>query len=377
MSSKDTTRKFVRRGITSDVIAPKPNEKKINHLILPLQAWRGIFMMMIFVLHICPDLVPFFAGGNECITFFVILSGFCLSISDREYSCSAKGIIKYSSNRIMKFYPLYAFVLFCFIAENILGIVISKDYGRIIPLFIQLIVNLLLLQAFVPSQFFSFQLNGPSWYLSATSFFYIVFIPVITFIKKRIRYLVFIFISLIILHICIVILLQGVNNFYFWTYNFPPFRGLEFCMGICLGLFFKKYRNTNKTIVWFTVFESIVLLLFVVNKFFLKYTSLYSSIERYYSIIAIVVASLIIYVFAFSRGIISKVLSNKLFVYIGNISFEIYIVHALALEIYLVLFRDQTNIYVKTIIVLAVTLLIVFGYKLVVRFIQNHRRNHI
>lgn len=370
-------RKFVRGEVNQLSNEYEKPPKVKNSIILPLQSWRGIFILMIFILHVCPDLCPFLAGGNECISFFVILSGFCLSLSDREYSCSAKGIIKYSSKRIMKFYPLYAFVLFCFVAENILGIVISKDYGRIIPFSIQLIVNLLLLQAFVPSQFFSFQLNGPSWYLSATSFFYLLFIPVITFIKKRIRYLLFIFISLIILHICIVILLQGVKNFYFWTYNFPPFRGLEFCMGICLGLLFKKYRNTNKTIVWFTVFESIVLLLFVVNRFFLKYTSLYSSIERYYSIIAIVVASLIIYVFAFSGGIISKVLSNKLFVYIGNISFEIYIVHALALEVYYVLFRDYTNIYVKTIIVLAVTLLIVFGYKSFVGFIQNHRKNHI
>ena len=37
-------------------------------MILPLQAWRGIFIIMIFVLHVCPELIPFLAGGNECIS---------------------------------------------------------------------------------------------------------------------------------------------------------------------------------------------------------------------------------------------------------------------------------------------------------------------
>lgn len=376
MRTKAVPRKYVRGGATPDVSSQQPSDKKSNQLILPLQAWRGIFVMMIFILHICPDLVPFFAGGNECITFFVILSGFCLSLSNKEYNCSVKGIIKYSSNRIMKFYPLYAFVLLCFIVENVLAIIISKDFGSVFSLLIQVMVNVLLLQAFVPSQYFSFQLNGPAWYLSATSFFYIIFIPVITFIKKKKKFLLFIFVTLIILHVCIVFLLQNVKDFYFWTYSFPPFRGLEFCMGICLGLLFKKYRNTNRSIAWFTVLESIVLLLFIVNRFFLKYTSIYSSIDKYYSIIAIIVASSIIYVFAFSKGIISKVLSNKLFVFIGNISFEIYIVHSLAFEIYFVLFRDQTNMYLKTIIILFITLIIVFGYRVILRYIQNRRRSH-
>ena len=161
--------------------------------------------MMVFIYHICPDLLPFFAGGNECISFFIILSGFCLSLSEKTYECSAKGVICYSRSRIMKFYPLHIFVLICFFAINLLSIILSKYYSNLLPLTMQMLVYALLLQAFIPSDTFSFVLNGASWYLSATAFFYIIFIPIFMLIKKRIRYVYIVICVMLAIHTCIIV----------------------------------------------------------------------------------------------------------------------------------------------------------------------------
>ena len=346
-------------------------------MILPLQAWRGIFIIMIFVLHVCPELIPFLAGGNECISFFVILSGFCLTLSNKKYDCSVKGIASYSFSRTMKFYPLYCLVLFCFTAENLFSIIVSHNFANLLPFLFQLLVSILLLQAFVPGKYLPFELNGPAWYLSATSFFYVVFIPILTFVKKTERYILGIIFALFALHIGIVIVLQGSDNFSFWTYYFPPFRCIEFAIGICLGLVFKQHRNTLKSVFFFSIIEITVIVLFVFHRVLFKYTDFYSLINGYYSLIAIVIAVSIIYTFSFSKGIVSKVLSNKLFVFIGNISFEIYIVHALAVEGYFLFFKGRTNIYLKTIIVIFFTAFIISGYKFLVYLFKKHKSKNI
>lgn len=151
--------------------------------------------------------------------------------------------------------------------------------------------------------------------------------------------------------------------FSFWTYYFPPFRSLEFVIGICLGLLFKTHRNTVKSKKFFTIIECLVVIVFVINRLLLRFSSAYAPIESYYSIFSIIISSAIVYVFAFSRGFISRLLSNKILVIIGNISFEIYIVHLLGFELYCLLFNNITNEIVKTLIVIGFTVIIILFYK--------------
>lgn len=221
-------------------------------------------MLMIFILHICPNLIPFFAGGNECITFFVILSGFVLTLSRREYECSFKGIAGYVYRRISKFYLLYGAVLAVFVVLNIYSIVRTGGFSDTIVFLIQVLVNILLLQAFFPGRAFPFVLNGPAWFLSATAFFYVIFIPVFSVIN-RIRkksFLLLLLVALFFTHISIVLLLKENSDFYFWTYNFPPFRSIEFVMGICLGALYKNI-SPSKSRLYYSITEIIVVVLFL------------------------------------------------------------------------------------------------------------------
>ena len=139
-----------------------------------------------------------------------------------------------------------------------------------------------------------------------------------------------IFIGGVILYIVVIILLQKHNNFTFWTYIFPVFRSIEFITGIILGLLFsteKKYEKKNGNKLMATLFELVILLLFLIERILCKYTTLYEIPHNYKSIVGFLIAIGIVYVFAHEAGIFSKVISNRVLIYIGNISFEIYIIH--------------------------------------------------
>lgn len=124
-------------------------------------------------------------------------------------------------------------------------------------------------------------------------------------------------------------MLQNHDNFTFWTYIFPVFRSIEFIIGIILGILFveNKYKKKWENKLLATLGELAVLFLCLMEHILCKYTTIYEIPHDYKSNAGLFLAIMIVYVFAHEAGIISTVISNRVMSYIGNISFEIYIIH--------------------------------------------------
>lgn len=198
-------------------------------------------IIMIFIQHVCPSKIKILAGGSETISFFIILSGFVMAISNysKEIECTSMNIVKFVKSKISKFYPLHLIMLIAYSFLIIITMILSKDFSNILLFIKQFISQGLLIQAFIPNPDIYFGLNGVSWYLSATLFFYIISIPTLKLLKRIVnnKTLIIIPCSLWILHTIIVMMLPENNIYSFLTYIFPVFRSLEFISGMSLGVY--------------------------------------------------------------------------------------------------------------------------------------------
>lgn len=156
----------------------------MHNKIESLQSWRAIMAIMIFILHVCPEKIPLLAGGNEALSFFIILSGFVLGMSDREYLVSVNSVGKFVRKRLKKIFPLHIFMIFLCVLLELITFMANHDFSNFLNLMGKVVIDSAMLQAFVPNENWYFSLNGVSWYLSAMMYFYIIFIPIYQALKK-------------------------------------------------------------------------------------------------------------------------------------------------------------------------------------------------
>ena len=134
----------------------------------------------------------------------------------------------------------------------------------------------------------------------------------------------------------------GIINTHWFYYISPPLRLIEFFSGLILAkvyLISKKGRRlTSCRFASFLEISSIAILTLFI--YFSKYLPLKYSLTIYYLPITL----FIIFVFAQSRGEVSKLLSGEKWITLGNISLSFYFLHWLIIKIYLMYF---TNISVN------------------------------
>lgn len=306
--------------------------------IKSLQSWRAIMIIMIFILHVCPDKFKLLAGGNETISFFIILSGFLISINNysKNIECSFRNIVNLVYRKIKKFYPLHLLMLLGCIFLSLISIVISRNYNEIFTLIVKCVLNIFLIQSFIPSAEYYFSLNGVSWYLSATLFFYVISLPMLKKIKQIDKTkLGGILLLLLISHTLIIFILQDNSNFSYWTYICPLFRSLEFLSGMLLGVYYLNSREKIDKYITYkkaTLLEFTIIVIFLTQRYLCVYTNIYDMPYNYKSLIAFIISLAIIAIFSIEKGTISRLLSNRVLIYIGNISFEIYIMHTVIMN---------------------------------------------
>ena len=138
-------------------------------MIRSFTGWRYIFAVAIFMHHYQIDGKSVLqAGGAIGVTFFFILSGFLLAygykkrLMTREISTS-----DFYKARAVKLYPLH---ILCFAAVFLLGIrnFVTADLPKAV-------LNLFLLQSWVPSPDYYMSYNAVSWFLSDELFVYLMF----------------------------------------------------------------------------------------------------------------------------------------------------------------------------------------------------------
>lgn len=266
---------------------------------------------------------------------------------------SLKDDIAFSKNKVAKLYKLHIITMLLTLPMEIAIVLYNGVTKRLLgTLILKIFFNITLLQSWYPDIKINTSLNGVAWYLSTSIFLYMIF-PLIRYILKKMDQrstnyvinLVFVFIAVLFaqLSVSIIALRSGLSNdTYTWlTYCFPLYRLGDFVVGASLGYAYLMKRvkdnnielsNSRDSIVrnlGYTVWE-IGIIVFVIgyNKFVkTKLIGEFGQAYRNWTTQYIIVAGILVYIYALNEGYITKILNCKWLKKIGGLSAEAYLIH--------------------------------------------------
>ncbi|CAL9490711.1 hypothetical protein SUDANB120_03247 [Streptomyces sp. enrichment culture] len=262
-------------------------------------------------------------AGALGVTFFFVLSGFVLTWSAREKDTFRA----FWRRRFVKIYPNY--VVTWGLALITFAAVMTEPW--------QAVLNLFMLQVWVPDFATNFSVDPPSWSLGAEAIFYLAFPLLYLGIKKidaaKLKFWIAGTVAAIMLTPTLTYAVipgggmqmpgaDGTSTVQYWfAYVLPPVRLLDFALGILVARAVMSGRWRDIGTVWST------LLLAASYGVALNVEHLYA--QRSVTLIPIV---LVIAAFA-ARDAESKptLFNNRPMVWLGEISFAFYLVHYIVL----------------------------------------------
>lgn len=303
-----------------------------NKRLEGIQILRAIAFLEIFLGH---------CGAQWCaasfgVSIFVILSGFCMAINYlpkvNKLSLNPVQCVKFSVSKIKKLYPLHLIML-----AVIYVLVKMPTSGQAIP---RMIREILLVKCWTTHSEDYFSYNGVAWYL-ATYFYICMMAPYAIHLVAKVKnkkqaftmgtgiYVVMLGIGLFFSKVTIPI---G-DGFAKWiTYICPFYRMLDFTLGVLLGWMYlncrkKEMVNPRRT----HLLEILALIAFVVMEYaYLPIKENYMGIG--YNVYFVPASLLIVWVFAVNEGFITKILNNKVLLWLGNISGFTFLIHQVVLR---------------------------------------------
>lgn len=274
--------------------------------------------------------VRFLSEGLYGLTFFFVLSGFVLAYGyhERLAQPTRASLTSYYIARVARIWPLHLLTL-----GLSLILPISPQPGGAGPF----VANALLVHAWVPDLEYIQSYNSVSWTLSIEAFFYLV-CPLLLWAVGRWKSAgpvsLYVAAALVCLLTCGVVATQ-VDDEGIWPLYVcnvcPVVRFGEFAVGAFLGMAFVRSRTEaapatgiSLRMLW-TLLEVaavgiIVLLIYRSHKMPL----LFRMNGYYLPAVAVLVA-----LFARQRGLVSGLLATRPIVYLSNISFAFYLLHAI------------------------------------------------
>lgn len=280
---------------------------------------RFLAAILIVIFHYGNNVFPFnfgvtgflFGQANIGVSYFFILSGFVMIIA---YGSRDKiEFYSYIKKRFARIYPVY-FLAILLLFSNFVVVGRNIDCKG-------LALNVLLLQSWIPG--FALSFNTPGWSLAVEMFFYICFPFLFNIIYKKqvikkliIPVLAFFIASQVVLH---VLLHTSFNKDFLLKahdliFYFPLMHLSEFLVGNVAGLLFLKGikgRNYDFPIIALIFLVGILLRLDV-------------GINFHNGMLAFIFVPLIILISA-NNGFLTRVSKNKGLVFLGEISYGIYI----------------------------------------------------
>ena len=255
------------------------------------------------------------------VQFFFTLSGFVIYLNYHNQGFNISKIKEFMLKRFFRLYPLHLFFLLIFLLIEFLKYFLTINYGLEInnkPFQLNNISNFFLHLFFLQHYADQYSFNGPAWSISVEMFLYFTFSLIIFFNNKNFLMFPVMFVILFLIFL---------NNTYGAGYFHNAFfSGLySFSLGCIFCNFYLKNKNFFKNII-FNVFYFIFLTLFLVELF--GYKILFNSGYNYiYSIFF----GLIIYLSCFldKNFFLYKIFFNKFFIFLGKISYSIYLGHLL------------------------------------------------
>lgn len=290
-------------------------------MFFSLETFRGIFALTIVLHHLKINTFihqsNYIQNGGLVVDFFFVLSGFIISYNYSGKINTKQEVIDFQKKRFYRLYPLHILTLFVFVLIEFLKL-FALNYTNFQPTYMpfESFNNLfsLINNFFLIHGWYGWSYNLPSWSISTEFYTYLIFALILcNFVNKKILFYLLIVLSLIIF------LLEH-HGFELLTKFVYPARCLySFFIGSISYYFFK---STKKNISY-----KLPLVFFLLSLVFISISHNFAT--NYSYIIAPIIFAFTIIFTAQMRhdNFYYKILSNKFFVYLGSISYGIYMIH--------------------------------------------------
>jgi peptidoglycan/LPS O-acetylase OafA/YrhL len=274
---------------------------------------------------------------SQGVSFFFVLSGFILT---HVYTVKKLSVGSFMLSRFARLWPVH--LATCILVITFIRVDARQPPGTgFFDPWLVLVSNLSLTHSMVPFANYVFSWNSVSWSISTEMFFYLLFPFLLLHLRKFWWLQILVGICLILAYIPVVYwfdIPRTTANMQelsvtFLLYSSFVFRLFEFSLGMCSYLLWKKIGGWKFANDKLGVIELAALLVFVVFAAFVydqmvaaanpsKVLSMWVSSAVYCFAFA-----LLIIAFANGAGVVGQVLSWRPFVWLGEISFALYMVH--------------------------------------------------
>lgn len=300
---------------------------------IPALTGLRFFAAMAIVLHHSQDDYFFHQGIfqafglDRAVQMFFALSGFVLCLNAGKYS----NIADFMVARFARVWPVHLFallfVVWLILPGGIPGLLDRSKLGL-------LAINLALLQAWDPNYKVVYSYNAPSWSVSCEMLFYLLFLPLFRFMSARLFWN-----SLIVAAALILLLICGshvaahyrITNLNHLEYVNPIANLPIFVLGILTGLIFNRTTPLQINFAAASAIQAAILVLVLVSNDLppLSGADLFGlTFSRFgEDFTAAVWFCVLFYALGSMDGIVSRGLGLRWIVYLGEISYPIYMVH--------------------------------------------------
>jgi len=284
-----------------------------------LETYRAFAALMIAALHFQLDtpIVDHPLATGSFVHFFFTLSGFVIYYNYHDRFINFLELIKFIKKRFFRLYPLHIFFLVIFLFIEISRYYAETKFGlssNTEPFeknnFSALLSNLFLLQTFLDENTF----NSPSWSISAEFYTYIIF-GILVFCRANAFHFLLLLISILIFR-----QLYGpefgpqTTYFSFIDCIYCFLIGSIFCNLYIKIKQFKFYKNYSNLFVLISILIVVFSIIsFEDNERFLR--------PFFFGILILFSSNLD------KTTLLGKIICNKFFVFLGKISYSIYLSH--------------------------------------------------
>ena len=362
-------------------------QPKNDHLPLKidsLQGLRACGFLAIFISHTVDGYESLGAAG---VSIFLTLSGFLLAYGylQREAALlqpSLGGNLRFAFRKIGKLYPLHLFTMLLSICLFLLHPEQYPEASNHLP--VKTVLNITLLQAWVPKSAYYYSLNSVSWYRSTAAFTYFMFPWLLSLLRRisktKSAILAFLAVWIIEIGLSLGVSCFGSDDAAQWfslrwlTYIFPLFRLLDFTAGALFGFLFLHRKEYSAPSLVQRLFATCAEILLVFSMILL--CRLYPSVSQSfrYAVIFILPSVLLIYLLACRTGYISLALSRKPFQIVGALSAFAFLLHHLVIRFFGSWLRTTMPTmkwYVSVMLILTVTILLSAAWDQLQRIIKK------
>lgn len=275
---------------------------------------------------------------GQCVSCFFVLSGFIIMYNYSTMQ-TLRDYIKFLISRFARIYPTHILTFLICMFIILCGINLVEPINSLFS-----ITNILMIQSWYPNREVNAAFNAVSWSISTEFFFYLCF-PLLLYVLRKNK-----IISLLTMLGFTFILIEVTNTYIHdrraifpmidvegILYNGPIGRVLEFYVGMFICDLYRKYKGTFNKISYIgaTVLEICSFLLVLVCFLFFgvygdwlgENLGLGWQVYLSWSAGSLPAISLLIFVLALGKGKISNILSSKAFVFLGEASFALYMLH--------------------------------------------------